>query len=196
VTKPFWFQLYVMKDRAFVKQLIMRARACKVSALVVTVDLNVPAQRHADVKNGLTVPPRLTFKTASDMVWRVPWALSMLRTPHHTFGNLSSYRAAGVDMNNLASWIASQFDDSLTWSDIEWVKSVWGGPMVVKGIMCAEDAVLAVRSGADAIVVSNHGGRQQDGAHASISMLPAIVRAVAEETRRAGSAAQSCEVFE
>lgn len=181
VSKPFWFQLYVMKDRGFVADLISRAKKAKVSALMLTMDLQIQGQRHMDVKNGLTVPPRLTLANSMDMVWRVPWALNMLGAKRKTFGNLDGHVKDTAGLNNLASWIGGQFDPTLSWEDVAWVKNQWGGKIILKGIMDVEDARRAVDAGVDAIVVSNHGGRQLDGAVPSIHALPHIVDAVGDK---------------
>jgi L-lactate dehydrogenase (cytochrome) len=179
--KPFWFQLYVMRDRGFVRSLIERAAAAKCSALVVTVDLQVLGQRHCDVKNGLAVPPRLTFANLLDMVARPRWVISVLRGKRYTFGNLAGYVTGIEDVGSLAEWTATQFDQSLNWKDIDWIRGIWPGKLILKGILEIDDAKNAAKSGADAIVVSNHGGRQLDGAASSISMLPKIAEAVGSE---------------
>jgi L-lactate dehydrogenase (cytochrome) len=176
--KPFWFQLYIMKDKAFIADLIARARAAKCSALVLTVDLQVLGQRHRDVKSGLTVPPRLRFDTALRMAAKPGWVMSVLAGKRKTFGNLAG-RVDGMSGTfTLAQWTQSQFDQALSWKDVEWVKSLWPGKLILKGILDADDARAAVSSGADALVVSNHGGRQLDGAPSSISQLPRIADAV------------------
>ena len=176
VEKPFWFQLYVMKDRGFAASLIERAKAAECSALVVTLDQQIQGQRHRDLKNGLTVPPRLTFANALNILSKLGWALSMLRSKRKTFGNLAGYLPdEGVTV--LAQWIANQLDASLSWKDIEWIRSLWPGKLILKGVLDAEDAKIAASCGADAIVVSNHGGRQLDGARSSISVLPEVVEA-------------------
>ncbi|MGH6875518.1 MAG: alpha-hydroxy acid oxidase, partial [Aestuariivirgaceae bacterium] len=179
--KPFWFQLYVMKDRGFVRSLIERATAANCSALVVTVDLQVLGQRHCDVKNGLAVPPRLTFGNMLNMAARPRWVLGVLKGKRYTFGNLAGYVVGIDDVGSLAEWTATQFDQSLDWKDIEWIRSLWPGKLIIKGILDIEDAKNAAKSGAAAIVVSNHGGRQLDGATSSISMLPKIADAVGSE---------------
>ncbi len=177
-TKPFWFQLYIMKDKAFIADLIARARAAKCSALVLTVDLQVLGQRHRDVKSGLTVPPRLRLDTALRMAAKPGWVMSVLAGKRKTFGNLAG-RVDGMSGTfTLAQWTQSQFDQALSWKDVEWVKSLWPGKLILKGILDADDARAAVASGADALVVSNHGGRQLDGAPSSISQLPRIAEAV------------------
>jgi L-lactate dehydrogenase (cytochrome) len=181
VGKPFWFQLYVMRDRGFVRSLIERAAAVKCSALVVTVDLQVLGQRHCDIKNGLSVPPEIKLKNIIDMATRPAWVLSVLRGKRKTFGNLAGHVRGMDDVTSLAQWTATQFDQALSWQDIEWIKSLWPGKLILKGILDVEDAKLAAKSGASAIVVSNHGGRQLDGAPSSISTLPKIAGAVGSE---------------
>lgn len=173
-SKPFWFQLYIMKDRGFIAGLIERARAAKCSALVLTVDLQVLGQRHRDVKSGLTVPPRLRFDTFLRMASRPGWVMSVLAGKRKTFGNLHGHLGGMHGVKTLAEWTAQQFDQALSWDDVAWVKSLWPGKLILKGIMDVDDARRAVQSGADAIVVSNHGGRQLDGAPSSISALPRI----------------------
>ena len=180
-SKPFWFQLYVMRDRGFVRSLIDRAAAAKCSALVVTVDLQVLGQRHCDIRNGLAVPPRLTLSNMLDMASRPRWVISVLKGKRYTFGNLAGYVAGIDDVGSLAEWTATQFDQSLNWKDIDWIRGIWPGKLILKGILDVDDAKSAVKSGADAIVVSNHGGRQLDGAASSISMLPKIADAVGSE---------------
>lgn len=175
---PFWFQVYVMRDRGFTRELIQRAVAAQCSALMLTVDLTIQGQRHREIKNGLAVPPRLTLRNLLDIASKPRWAWSVLRAPSRSFGNLEG-RIGGADsLTTLAQWIASQFDPTLTWNDLAWIRECWPGKLIVKGIMDAEDARLAVEHGVDALVVSNHGGRQLDGAPASIDALPAIVEAV------------------
>jgi L-lactate dehydrogenase (cytochrome) len=181
VSKPFWFQLYVMRDRDFIGRLIDRAKAAGCSALVLTLDLQIMGQRHKDVKNGLSTPPRLTPATLLDLASRPRWCLGMLRTPRRSFGNVVGHVEGADNMRSLAQWSASQLDPTLNWDDVAWIKDRWGGPLVLKGIMDPADAKLAVASGADALVVSNHGGRQLDGAPSSIAALPAIVDAVGSE---------------
>lgn len=181
VGKPFWFQLYVMRDRGFVRSLIERAAAVECSALVVTVDLQVLGQRHCDIKNGLSVPPEIKLKNVIDMATRPAWVLSVLRGKRKTFGNLAGHVRGMDDVTSLAQWTATQFDQALSWQDIEWIKSLWPGKLILKGILDVEDAKLAAKSGASAIVVSNHGGRQLDGAPSSISTLPKIADAVGSE---------------
>jgi L-lactate dehydrogenase (cytochrome) len=181
VDKPFWFQLYVMKDRGFVKSLIERAKAAKCSALVLTIDLQVLGQRHCDVKNGLSVPPAIRLKNLVNIATKPAWAWGMLRGKRKTFGNLASYTPSNANVASLASWISTQFDPALSWKDVEWVKSLWPGKLIIKGVLDVEDARLAAKTGADAIVVSNHGGRQLDGAPSSISALPKVADAVGSE---------------
>jgi L-lactate dehydrogenase (cytochrome) len=180
VTRPFWFQLYVMRDRGFAASLIERAKAAGCSALVLTLDLQIQGQRHRDLKNGLTVPPRLTAQTVFDVLRKPGWALNVLRGRRKSFGNLEGRIPDAKSLTTLSQWIAGQFDPTLSWKDVEWVKSLWGRKLVLKGILDAEDAKLALQSGADAIVVSNHGGRQLDGAMSSIRALPEVVDVVGE----------------
>src|ERR1700704_4985436 len=175
--KPFWFQLYVMRDRGFAASLIERAKAAKCSALVLTLDLQIQGQRHRDLKNGLAVPPRLTWGTAFDILRKPGWALNVLRGKRKSFGNLEGRIPDANSLTTLSQWIAGQFDPTLSWKDVEWVKNLWGGKLILKGILDAEDAKIAASSGADAIVVSNHGGRQLDGAASSIRALPEVVEA-------------------
>jgi len=173
--KPFWFQLYVMRDRGFAASLIERAKAARCSALVLTLDLQIQGQRHRDLKNGLAVPPRLTAATVFDVLRKPGWALNVLRGKRKSFGNLEGRIPDAKNLTTLSQWIAGQFDPTLSWKDVEWVKNLWGGKLILKGILDAEDAKIAASSGADAIVVSNHGGRQLDGAVSSIRALPEIV---------------------
>ncbi len=183
VDKPFWFQLYVMRDRGFCKALIERAIAAKCSALVLTVDLQVIGQRHADIKNGLTVPPNLmNLKNIIDFASKPGWVAGMAGTKNRNFGNIAGHLKGVNDVASVSEWVASQFDPSLNWKDVEWIRSIWPGKLIIKGILDVEDARLAVKTGAEAIVVSNHGGRQLDGAPSSISMLPEIVEAVGAQT--------------
>jgi L-lactate dehydrogenase (cytochrome) len=179
-TRPFWFQLYVMRDRDFIARLIDRARAAGCTVLVVTLDLQILGQRHKDLKNGLTTPPRLTPATLLDMAMRPRWCLGMLRARRRDFGNVIGHARGAGNMKSLAEWSASQLDPTLSWDDIAWIRKRWGGKLVLKGIMEVADARLAAGSGADALVVSNHGGRQLDGAPSTIEVLPAIVDAVGE----------------
>ena len=177
-TAPFWFQLYMMRDREAMAAMIERARVARCSALVLTLDLQVIGQRHKDLKNGLTAPPRPTIANIINLMTKPRWCLGMLGTRRHTFGNLVGHVKEVSDMKSLAAWTNEQFDPRLSWPDVEWVKKQWGGKLILKGIQDVEDAKLAVASGADAIIVSNHGGRQLDGAQSSIGALPAIVDAV------------------
>jgi L-lactate dehydrogenase (cytochrome)/glycolate oxidase len=179
---PFWFQLYMMRDRDAMARMIDRCKVAKCSALVVTLDLQVIGQRHKDLKNGLSVPPRPTVGNLINLMTKPRWCLGMLGTKRRTFRNLVGHVKEVSDMKSLASWTVEQFDPTLSWPDIAWVKERWGGKLILKGIMEVEDAALAVKAGADAIVVSNHGGRQLDGAPASIEALPAIVDAVGSRT--------------
>src|SRR6478672_2338946 len=180
VEKPFWFQLYVMRDRGFAASLIERAKAAGCSALVLTLDLQIQGQRHRDLKNGLAVPPTLTLGTALDIMMKPAWALNVLRGKRKSFGNLEGRIPEANSLTTLSQWIAGQFDPTLSWKDVEWVKKLWGGKLVLKGVLDAEDAKIAAQSGADALVVSNHGGRQLDGTLSSIRALPEVVDAVAE----------------
>ncbi|MBQ0957676.1 alpha-hydroxy-acid oxidizing protein [Ideonella sp. 4Y11] len=180
-TAPFWFQLYMMRDREAMARMIGRAKDAGCSALVLTLDLQVIGQRHKDLKNGLTAPPRPTLANIINLMTKPRWCLGMAGTKRRTFGNLVGHVKAVTDMNSLASWTNEQFDPRLSWPDIEWVKQQWGGKLILKGIMDEVDAKLAVESGADAIVVSNHGGRQLDGAESSIHALPRIVAAVGSQ---------------
>ena len=175
---PFWFQLYMMRDREAMVRMIERARAARCSALMLTLDLQVIGQRHKDLKNGLTAPPRPTLANILNLMGKPRWCLGMAGTRRHSFGNLVGHVKGVSDMNSLAAWTNEQFDPRLSWPDVEWVKKQWGGKLILKGIMDVEDARLAADSGADAIVVSNHGGRQLDGAPSSIAALPAIVAEV------------------
>jgi len=178
VDKPFWFQLYVMKDRGYIRALIERAKAAKCSALVLTVDLQVIGQRHRDIKNGMSVPPEIRIRNLIDMATKPAWALGILRGKRRTFGNIAGHYPGMNDVTVLSKWIAEQFDASLSWKDVEWIKSLWSGKLILKGILDVEDARIGAKTGAAAIVVSNHGGRQLDGAPSTISMLPAIADAV------------------
>lgn len=179
-SKPFWFQLYVMKDRDFIERLIERARAARCSALVLTLDLQVLGQRHKDLRNGLSAPPRLTLANILNMATKPRWCMGMLGTQRRSFGNIVGHAKSVSDMSSLSSWTSQQFDPSLSWNDVEWIKQRWGGKLIIKGIMDAEDARLAAETGADALIVSNHGGRQLDGAPSSIAALPGIVDAVGQ----------------
>src|SRR5262245_43857495 len=178
--KPFWFQLYVMRDRGFAASLIERARLAKCSALVLTLDLQIQGQRHRDLKNGLAVPPKLTWGTVFDVARKPGWALNVLSGKRKSFGNLEGRIPDAKNLTTLSQWIAGQFDPTLSWKDVEWVKKLWGGKLILKGILDPEDAKIAAQSGVDAIVVSNHGGRQLDGAMSSIRALPEVVEAVGE----------------
>ena len=175
---PFWFQLYVMKDRTFIEGLIDRAKAAGCSALVLTLDLQIIGQRHKDLKNGLSAPPKLTLPNILNMMTKPRWGLGMLGTPRRDFRNIVGHVKGVKDMGSLSEWTSRQFDPSLTWNDIEWIKKRWGGTLILKGIQDVEDAQIAVGTGADALIVSNHGGRQLDGAPSSIDALPAIADAV------------------
>ena len=177
-TQPFWFQLYVMRDRDFIERLIDRAKAAKCDALVLTLDLQILGQRHKDLKNGLSAPPKLTLANIVNMMTKPRWCMGMLGTPRRQFGNIVGHVKGVSDMANLSAWTAEQFDPQLNWGDVEWIKKRWGGKLILKGIQDVEDAKLAADSGADALIVSNHGGRQLDGAQSSIEALPAIVDAV------------------
>jgi L-lactate dehydrogenase (cytochrome) len=176
----FWFQLYVMKDRGFIERLIDRAKAANCGALVLTLDLQILGQRHKDLKNGLSAPPKLTIANMINIASKPRWALGMLGTPRRQFGNIVGHVTGVADMSSLSSWTASQFDPGLNWGDVEWIKKRWGGKLILKGIQDVDDAHMAVQSGADALIVSNHGGRQLDGAQSSIEALPAIVDAVGQ----------------
>jgi L-lactate dehydrogenase (cytochrome) len=177
---PFWFQLYVMRDRGFNSKLIARAKAASCSALVLTVDLQILAQRNKDVKNGMTAPPRMTLANLADIASKPRWWLGMLGTRRRTFRNIVGHAPGVKDTRNLASWTAEQFDPTLNWDDVKRIKDEWGGKLILKGIMDPEDAELAVKSGADALIVSNHGGRQLDGTISSIAALPPIAAAVGD----------------
>ena len=177
-TAPFWFQVYFMKDRDFMSRLVERARAANCSALVLTLDLQILGQRHKDLRNGLTAPPKLTLKNIMNMATKPAWCLGMLGTKRRGLGNIVGHANNVSDMSSLSSWTAEQFDPRLSWDDVEWLRQRWGGKLIIKGIMDPEDARMAARSGADALIVSNHGGRQLDGAESSISALPAIMDAV------------------
>ncbi len=178
---PFWFQVYVIKDRGFIERLIERARNANCSALVLTLDLQIIGQRHKDIKNGLSAPPKMTLPNILNMMTKPRWGLGMLGTKRRVFGNIVGHVTGVEDMGSLSQWTASQFDPTLNWNDVEWIKKRWGGKLILKGIQDVEDARLAVNSGADALIVSNHGGRQLDGAESSIRALPAIVDAVGKE---------------
>jgi L-lactate dehydrogenase (cytochrome) len=175
---PFWFQLYVMRDREFIERLIDRAKAANCGALMLTLDLQILGQRHKDLKNGLSAPPKLTIPNIVNMMTKPRWCLGMLRTSRHQFGNVVGHVGGVGDIGSLSEWTAKQFDPQLNWGDVEWIKKLWGGKLILKGIQDVEDAKLAVASGADALIVSNHGGRQLDGAQSSIEALPAVVAEV------------------
>ncbi|AVO45902.1 alpha-hydroxy acid oxidase [Phreatobacter cathodiphilus] len=176
--KPFWFQLYVMRDREFAANLIDRAKKAGCSALVLTLDLQILGQRHKDIKNGLSAPPKPTLKNLINLATKLRWCLGMLGTKRRTFGNIVGHAKGVDDMSSLSSWTTEQFDPALNWDDVKWIKDRWGGKLILKGILDAEDAELALGSGADALIVSNHGGRQLDGAMSSIEALPGIVQQV------------------
>jgi L-lactate dehydrogenase (cytochrome) len=178
VEKPFWFQLYVMKDRGFVRALIERAAAAKCSALVLTVDLQILGQRHRDIKNGMTVPPQWRIGNIIDMASKPFWLTSVARGKRRTFGNIAGHVRGMESVNSLSHWIAGQFDETLNWKDVAWIADQWQGKLILKGILDVEDARMAANTGAAALVVSNHGGRQLDGAPSSIAALPPIVEAV------------------
>jgi L-lactate dehydrogenase (cytochrome) len=175
---PFWFQLYVMRDRDFIERLIDRAKAARCDALVLTLDLQILGQRHKDLKNGLSAPPKLTLANLLNMMSKPRWCLGMLGTSRRQFGNIVGHVKGVGDMGSLSEWTAKQFDPQLNWGDVEWIKKRWGGKLILKGIQDVLDARLALDSGADALIVSNHGGRQLDGAQSSIEALPAIVAEV------------------
>ncbi|HEY7296752.1 MAG TPA: alpha-hydroxy acid oxidase [Xanthobacteraceae bacterium] len=181
VERPFWFQLYVMKDRGFSRSLIERAVAAKCSALVLTIDLQVLGQRYRDVRNGMTVPPEWRLANIIDIAVRPAWALSVLAGKRKTFGNLAGHVRGMENVNSLAKWISGQFDPSLTWKDLDWIRGLWPGKLIIKGVLDVEDAKVAARTGASALVISNHGGRQLDGAPSSISALPKVADAVGAE---------------
>jgi L-lactate dehydrogenase (cytochrome) len=180
-SKPFWFQLYTMNDEGYVRRLIERAKAAKCSALVITLDLQILGQRHKDLKNGLSAPPKLTPKTIVNLMTKWTWGLQMLGTKNREFGNIVGHVDGISDTSQLGAWTAEQFDPSLDWGKIAKIKEMWGGKVILKGILDAEDAKMALKVGADAIIVSNHGGRQLDGAMSSIKMLPSILDAVGDQ---------------
>ena len=180
-SRPFWFQLYVMKDKGFVERLINRAKAARCSALVITLDLQILGQRHKDIKNGLSSPPKPTLTNLINLATKPYWCWHMLHTKRRTFGNIVGHASGVSDTSSLSAWTSQQFDPALSWDDVAWIKDKWGGKIIIKGIMEPEDAHLAVKSGADALIVSNHGGRQLDGALPSIEALPAIVDAVGKD---------------
>jgi L-lactate dehydrogenase (cytochrome) len=177
---PFWFQLYVMRDRDFINRLIDRAKAAQCSALVLTLDLQILGQRHKDIKNGLSAPPKPTLANLIDLATKPRWCLGMLGTNRRTFRNIAGHAKGVDDLSSLSAWTSQQFDPTLNWDDVKWIKDRWGGKLILKGILDAEDAELAARSGADALIVSNHGGRQLDGAMSSIEALPAIAETVGD----------------
>ena len=179
--KPFWFQLYVIRDREFSKDILARAAAAKCSALVLTVDLQVLGQRHRDIKNGMTVPLEIRLKNVIDVATKPAWVWSILTGKRKTFGNLAGHVKGMKDVNSLGQWTNEQFDPALNWKDVEWIKKTWPGKLIIKGILDVDDAKMAAKLGADAIVVSNHGGRQLDGAPSSISILPTIADAVGDD---------------
>lgn len=178
---PFWFQLYMMRDRDFIERLIDRAKAANVGALMLTLDLQILGQRHKDIKNGLSTPPKPTLRNLINLATKPRWCLGMLGTKRRSFGNIVGHAKGVGDLSSLSSWTAEQFDPTLNWGDVAWIKKRWGGRLILKGIMDAEDARLAVDSGADAMIVSNHGGRQLDGAPSSVHALPSIVQAVGRD---------------
>jgi L-lactate dehydrogenase (cytochrome) len=180
-SKPFWFQLYVMRDRDFIGRLIDRAKAANCSALMLTLDLQILGQRHKDIRNGLSAPPKPTLNSALQILSRPRWCINMLTTRRHSFGNIVGHAKGVGDLSSLSSWTAEQFDPKLSWDDVEWIRQRWGGKLILKGILDPEDAKMAAKTGVDAIVVSNHGGRQLDGAQSSIAALPAIVDAVGSD---------------
>jgi L-lactate dehydrogenase (cytochrome) len=181
-TAPFWFQLYVMRDQEFTAAAIERAKAAKCSALVLTLDLQILGQRHKDLKNDLTAPPRLTLKNLINLATKPAWCMGMAMTRRRTFGNIVGHAKGVGDLSSLMSWTKEQFDPKLDWSKVAKIRDAWGGKLILKGILDAEDATRAADFGADAVIVSNHGGRQLDGALSSIRMLPGIVRAVGDKT--------------
>ncbi len=180
--KPFWFQLYVMRDRGFVKSLVERAIAARCSALVLTLDLQIQGQRHRDIKNGLNVPPKLTLANAIDIATKPEWALRVLFGKRRSFGNLAGHVKNADGLDTLAKWTASQFDPSLSWKDVEWIRTIWPGKLILKGVLDVEDAKAAAATGAEAVIVSNHGGRQLDGAVSSIRALPRVAEAIGDKT--------------
>jgi L-lactate dehydrogenase (cytochrome) len=180
-TKPFWLQLYVMRDRGFIERLIDRAKAARCSALMLTLDLQILGQRHKDLKNGLSAPPKPTLANLVNLATKPRWCWNMLKTPRRSFGNIVGHATGVGDLSSLSSWTAEQFDPALSWADVEWIKKRWGGKLILKGILDEEDARLAANSGADALIVSNHGGRQLDGAMSSIAALPGIAEAVGKD---------------
>lgn len=182
IARPFWFQLYVMRKRDFMHSLIDRAKQARCDALVLTLDLQMIGQRHKDIKNGLSVPPKPTLKNWLNLLTKQAWCWKMLKTKRRTFGNIIGHIKDVDDTSSLASWVSQQFDPTLNWQDITWIKQAWGGKLIVKGILDEEDAKIAADCGADAIIVSNHGGRQLDGACSTIQILPSIVEALKNST--------------
>ena len=180
-SKPFWFQLYVMRDRQFIRNLVERARAANCSALMITLDLQIMGQRHKDVRNGLSAPPKLTLKNIANLATKPSWCLGMLGTRRREFRNIVGQVSGVKDMSSLADWTVNQFDPRLSWDDVREIRKQWGGKIIIKGILDVEDAKQAVNVGADAVIVSNHGGRQLDGAPSSIAALPAIVDAIGDK---------------
>ena len=180
-SKPFWFQVYFMRDRDFMRRLVQRAKAAQCSALVLTLDLQILGQRHKDIKNGLSAPPKPTLRNIINLMTKPRWCWGMLNTSRRGFGNIVGHASNVSDMSSLSSWITEQFDPALSWDDVQWLRDNWDGKLIIKGIMDAEDAYLAAKSGADALIVSNHGGRQLDGAQSAIAALPAIVAAVGDQ---------------
>lgn len=195
--KPFWFQLYVMKDKDFINNLIDRAKAANCSALVITLDLQILGQRHKDLRNGLSAPPKFNLNSLLQLATRPQWCFSMLGTQRRTFRNIVGHAKNVADLSSLSAWTAEQFDPQLNWKDIEWIRERWGGKIILKGIMDPDDARMALDTGADAIIVSNHGGRQLDGAPSSIAALPAIVDAVGDriEVHMDGGVRSGQDVF-
>jgi L-lactate dehydrogenase (cytochrome) len=182
VRRPFWFQLYIMRDRSFVEKLIMRAQDAKCPVLIVTMDLQIMGERHQDLRNGLAAPPKLTPRFLLDLLRRPQWSLEMLQTRRRGFGNIVGHVSGVKDIASLSAWTSAQFDPSVTWEDVAWIRKLWKGKLIVKGVMESEDARKAIDVGADGLVISNHGGRQLDGAPSSISVLPQIKRVVGAET--------------
>ncbi|MCW5601429.1 alpha-hydroxy acid oxidase [Nitrosomonas sp.] len=180
-TEPFWFQLYLMRDRGFIERLIERAKAAHCTALVLTLDLQILGQRHKDIRNNLSAPPKLTLQHIWQLMTRPRWCLKMLGTRHHGFGNIVGHARGVSDLSSLSAWTTEQFDPHLSWHDVEWIKMKWGGKLILKGILDVEDAKMAAQSGADALIVSNHGGRQLDGVRSSIAALAGIVDAVGDQ---------------
>ena len=179
--KPFWFQLYVMRDRDFIYRLLDRAKEAKCSALMITVDLQLMGQRHKDIRNGLSTPPKFTFKNMLDLSLKPNWCIKMLRTKNRRFGNIVGHVEGIKDMSSLSEWTTNQFDTRLTWNDIAEIRKKWDGKVILKGIMDPQDAQLALKIGADAIIVSNHGGRQLDETSSTIAALPKILDTVGDK---------------